>query len=818
MEQLHYEEVTHHDQCQVFEASKSGDAVLLGKSLRKLKCNERAYALEERTCHEGVHLNLRHGVDLGCASLKAYEGESTPLLVAAGNGNLDCVKILLQYEADIESQGRFFLFKSVYPDVSTTPMIAAAGNGHVHVLRCLVENGADVNGTSDDAFTALMIASYFGQLDAVNFLIKHGAGVHHKDNLGYTALHHAVTHDLGSCELLSCLIKSGANVNARANDNRTPLMIASENNHLNAVIFLTDHGANIDLQDREGYSSLHYAAGNISDSCNVLDFLITNDADVNAFTNDKFTPLIIASNCNNLNVVNSLIKHGANIHLVDRYGRTALHYSITVVDHDSVTVLRSLIKNGADVNALTNDNCSPLMMSSLSGSVNVVTILVENGANMDMQNQNGDTALHYAVCATRNSSEVVHKLLSLGASHLRNHKGLTPLLFASYILKHSLVEELIQRPEIMKEQRIDALELLGASLTIWQRASEGSVNKYIKRGMEERFADSSNPLLKQPMEPVEAYQNRKECQTLEQLAQIEGDRNAMVIDSLLILERFFGTKDAELLPQIRWSATEKWYIDSYICIGLYQHAIRVAHCCNQSAISDLYEAMCLLYANMEDCDLQRGKILLELLDQTVLEYKYQQKLGEQFGIKLGEDECNILFGSTVKLVCMISKFKYCEDSKTSWVSKLLRKLLYQNPRDQFGNTLLHLTEVFGTELFPCLDEAKLLLNAGFNVNAMNDDGDTPLHKVVKLLPLSGEKIQFLTDMLHVLFDGGAHHDFVNNHGKTPMDVAKTDEARMILSEKRKLELKCISARVVKKFRIPYLGVVPKTLEKYISMH
>ncbi|KAM7439076.1 Protein fem-1 B [Porites harrisoni] len=665
---------------------------------------------------------------------------------------------------------------------------------------------------------ALMIGSYFGQLDAVNFLIKHGAGAHHKDNLGYTALHHAVTHDLGSSELLSCLIKNGANVNARANDNRTPLMIASEYNHVNSVIFLTDHGANIDLQDREGYSSLHYAAGNISDLCDVLDFLITNGADVNAFTNDKFTPLIIASNCNNLNVVNSLIKYGANIHLVDRCGRTALHYSITVVDHDSVTVLRSLIKNGADVNALTNDNCSPLMMSSLSGSVNVVTILVENGANMDIQNQNGDTALHYAVCATRNSSEVVNKLLTLGASHLRNQKGLTPLLFASYILKHSLVEELIQRPEITKEQRIDALELLGASLTIWQRASEGSVNKYIKRGMEERFADSSNPLLKQPMEPVEAYQNRKECQTLEQLAQIEGDRNAMVIDSLLILERFFGTKDTELLPQIRWSATEKWYIDSYIRIGLYQHAIRVAHCCNQSAISDLYEAMCLLYANMEDCDLQRGKILLELLDQTVLEYKYQRKLGEQFGIKLGEDECNILFGSTVKLVCMISKFKYCEDSKTSWVSKLLRKLLYQNPRDQFGNTLLHLTEVFGTELFPCLDEAKLLLNAGFNVNAMNNDGDTPLHKAVKLLPLSGEKIQFLTDMLHVLFDGGAHHDFVNNDGKTPMDMAKTDEARMILSEKRNLELKCISARAVKKFRIPYLGVVPKTLEKYISMH
>ena len=81
-----------------------------------------------------------------------------------------------------------------------------------------------------------------------------------------------------------------------------------------------------------------------------------------------------------------------------------------------------------------------------------------------------------------------------------------------------------------------------------------------------------------------------------------------------------------------------------------------------------------------------------------------------------------------------------------------------------------------------------------------------------------DKTSHLIDMLEVLLDGGAHHDFVNNDGKTAMDMAQTDSARMILSEKRKMELKCISARAVKKFGLPYLGMVPKTLEKYISMH
>ena len=58
----------------------------------------------------------------------------------------------------------------------------------------------------------------------------------------------------------------------------------------------------------------------------------------------------------------------------------------------------------------------------------------------------------------------------------------------------------------------------------------------------------------------------------------------------------------------------------------------------------------------------------------------------------------------------------------------------------------------------------------------------------------------MSSLLEVLFDEAvhAHHDFVNDDGKTAIDMAQTDETRRILSEKRKVELKCISARAVKK--------------------
>ena len=173
---------------------------------------------------------------------------------------------------------------------------------------------------------------------------------------------------------------------------------------------------------------------------------------------------------------------------------------------------------------------------------------------------------------------------------------------------------------------------------------------------------------------------------------------------------------------------------------------------------------------------------------------------------------------------MISKLNCSRVGKLSCVSPFLKTLCKLNPCDPSGKSLLHMCATFH-----CTDHCdvsyteatKLLLNAGFDVNSTDSNGNTALHTIARIsLPPYSIRIHIrITDMLQVLIDEGAHHDFVNNDGKTPMDMANNDEARMILTEqRRKLELQCIAARAVKKLGIPFMGVVPKTLEKYISMH
>ena len=545
--------------------------------------------------------------------------------------------------------------------------------------------------------------------------------------------------------------------------------------------------------------------------------MIKNEADVNAFTFRYETPLMLASYFGHVNAMAFLIEHGAKVDLQDEIGTTALQYAAQGPNlSDEINNYFSL--QGVDRNKFVEE-------TSVHDHVKAVTFLIEHGANVDLQDNNGDTALHYAV--TFDFPEIVKMLLNLGASDMCNNKGLTPLHQASISASIGVVEYLIKRPEITKEQRVDALELLGASVAtqfnmfMFISASIEERLKYIKRGMYERFANPSQPILKQPKKP--AYGNRKESQTPEELAQIEGDTEAIMMECLNIKERILGTNHSELLRSIRFVCSSCNLTDPSLLIALYSRAVDIAQKSNLSAHDDFQKISYLLPEIMSrGSNHLKEEDFLELLRLIVIEYKMEHTKRRRNDDEkyLREEVLEDLFCFSLRLVSIMSKFEFCDERNASKVSNLLKKLSSQDPRNRFGNSLLHEFIEMCTvdnDSSSCLQAVNLLLNEGFNVNVVNNEGNSPLHIAVTLEPRN-DKICLLTEILRLLFDGGAHHDFVHNYGETPMDMAQSDEACTILSERRTLELQCISARAVKKFGIPYLEVVPKILENYISMH
>ena len=882
----------------VFQAAKSGNAVRLDKVLHMLDFTERVFVLDKQYILEGcslpgkekssslvsplvvavqngnldcVKVLLRYGADIegrddlfrhlplfvasfnGSVEILSYlldngadmnavtniEGHTiTPLIVAVQSGNLESVKVLLKYGADIEGRGDFKYVSKDHPFHSVsfegcTPLFVAAVNGNGEILSCLLDSGADLNAvanTEGHTITPLIFAVQNGDLDRVKLLLQYGAdtegrGDFRVDAPGYlsvslkiccTPLLVAAVN--GNVKILSSLLETGADINAVSEGLYTPLMMAVRYKHIDAVKFLMNQGADANLQDKKGYTALHYVAV----YCRSFDAIhlrcFNNRSDFNIRDADNYTPLMRAVMCLNLDVVNYLLQNGAYLDLEDRCGQRCLQFLVDRGLKTSCEILSSLIRNGADIDARINKmNQTLLMRASFHGGGDIRSekfrLLIENDANLDLQDKSGNTALHYAV----NSRDKSVILVDAGASQLCNSQGLTPLLAASKNGDSSIVAYFLRnhRPEITKEKKIDALELVGASvcLTLRQPSSFKLGLMYIKRGMTERFADPSQPLLKQQMEPVEAYQNRKECQTLEELAQIEGDENAIIMESLVIRERILGINNKGcLLQSIRNVSLYYFQRNNFLTyLSLRLHAIKIAQSCHEEASYDFQNIIFNILQVWST--FAKEDLLVEKMDQVILAWSSEFEMQRKMSPKKREVSEWFLkheHDALMKLVWMISRLN-CGDYRKLLNAELFMKTLCNlNSRDCEGNTFLHLVQCSTDRQYSHVD-TKLLLNAGFNVNAINNKGNTPLHLAVS-------NIHLLTDTLEVLFDGGAHHDFVNNDGKTPMDMAKTDEARMILSERRKLELKCICARAVKNFGIPYMGLVPKTLEKYISMH
>ena len=132
--------------------------------------------------------------------------------------------------------------------------------GDLESLRKTVgRDAASVSSYSPDGFTALALASYLGQKEAVDYLIQKGADVNAlaRNETGFTALTGAVTQNQN--EIAKILVKNGARVNHRYEGGFTPLMHAAYNENVDLVSFLLQNGADPTAKNGEGKSPLTFA-------------------------------------------------------------------------------------------------------------------------------------------------------------------------------------------------------------------------------------------------------------------------------------------------------------------------------------------------------------------------------------------------------------------------------------------------------------------------------------------------------------------------------------------------------------------------------
>ena len=181
-------------------------------------------------------------------------------------------------------------------DEMVTPLeFAVANNPSYSIIELLIKKGADINKKNEIGETPLIFGLKRGKFsyETIKLLIEKGADINAKDQDGRTPLMTAL-FERASDEIIKLLIEKGADVNAKDEDEWTPLMYAlSEGASYEIIKLLIDSRADVNTRDNDGWTPLMYALSRGAGH-EIIKLLIEKGADVKEGNENGVTPLTIA--------------------------------------------------------------------------------------------------------------------------------------------------------------------------------------------------------------------------------------------------------------------------------------------------------------------------------------------------------------------------------------------------------------------------------------------------------------------------------------------------------------------------------------------
>src|SRR5688572_6672255 len=318
---------------------------------------------------------------------------TTPLHWAVYRFDRELVQTLLKRGARVNHVNRY----------GASPLSEAVRVANLEITEMLLEAGADANVTNEDGQTALMLAARTGNVALATRLVQRGADVNRRERFrNQSAVMWAAAQN--HPDMVAFLISKGADLTVRAQANDWETQITSE--------------PRVQYRPTGGLTPLLYAARAGCLGC--VKAMLDAGADKDRPNPDGMTPMIMALDNGYPAVAQYLLDRGADPRTWDWWGRTPLYVAVTMrggLDGragsrapESLAFIKALLAAGVNVNAqlafkepsrggrdnrfrddLLTTGATPLLRAAQTFDNEVVRLLLERGALIDLPNASGVT-------------------------------------------------------------------------------------------------------------------------------------------------------------------------------------------------------------------------------------------------------------------------------------------------------------------------------------------------------------------------------------------------------------------------------------------
>ena len=337
------------------------------------------------------------------------------------------------------------------------------------------------------------------------------------------------------------------------------------------------------------------------------------------------TVLWVAAAVNNFQIVQLLVEHGANVNHTTKTNSTPLR---SACYNGNLDIARYLINHGADVHITKENNDTNLAVSVYRKHLPMATYLVDElSCDVNVCDSDGRSPLYDAVnCG---SVELVEFLLNRGARNFRAiYDQMSPLMWAAERRRIDLVKLIASHCSLIEQ--IEAEELL-ASAFICTDLDERDFEQcfeHLHRALELR---SVHRIPKVLPATNDVFDHRQECQTIEQLKELQSNPSSLCIEVLLVRERLLGPKNAEYRYSLRhygaFLADNTQYHQA-IALWMYELRLRQDHSIeidseNLRHFASIFSEMIYLSLSIPiEALLTVMKVIVEMLKTATPEFDY----------------------------------------------------------------------------------------------------------------------------------------------------------------------------------------------------